>query len=307
MKFLIFENGEIHPKAIQMLKKNGFEVQTELSSADNKKEIEAFLIRSYTKITPSLLEEYPNLKYVLRAGVGLDNVDVNACEKRGIKVINSPGSNANAVSELVVCFMILLSRRIPVQMDLLRNGEWRDKKEIGSELKNKTVGFIGCGAIGKLTTEKLRSFGVKKILAFDPYLDEATLRDRHADKCGLDEVLKNSDIVTLHLPLNNETQNLINKEKLALLKKGACIINTSRGGIINETDLIESLRSGHIGGAALDVFETEPNPRKEFLTLPNVILTPHIGGFSQEGDEAMAVQVVANFLKIYNQNLPNPE
>lgn len=301
MKFLIFENGEIHPKAIQMLKNNGFTVQTELSSEENKKEINAFLIRSYTKITPSLLDEYPSLKCVLRAGVGLDNVDVKACEKRGIKVINSPGSNANAVSELVVCFMILLLRRIPVQMDLLRNGEWRSKKQIGTELKNKVIGFIGCGAIGKLTTEKLRSFGVKEILAYDPYLDEATLRSRHARKCELDEVLKKSDVITLHLPLNNETHNLINKDKLALTKKGTCIINTSRGGIVNEEDLIAALKNGHIGGAALDVFENEPNFRKEFLTLPNVVLTPHIGGFSEEGDEAMATQVVENFLKIYKQ------
>ncbi len=299
MKFLIFETREIHPKAIQILESNGFSVATELSSAGDKKEIEAFLIRSYTKITPSLLDEYPSLKYILRAGVGLDNVDVNTCEKRGIKVINSPGSNANAVSELVVCFMILLLRRIPVQMNLLRNNGWRSKKEIGSELKNKVIGFIGCGAIGKLTAEKLRSFGVKEILAFDPYLDEATLRSRHANKCELDEVLKKSDIITLHLPLNKETHNLINKDKLALLKKGACIINTSRGGIINEEDLIAALKNGHIGGAALDVFENEPHFKKEFLTLPNVVLTPHIGGFSQEGDESMATQVVENFLKIY--------
>lgn len=299
MKFLTFETREIHPKAIQMLKDNGFSVQTELSSADDKKEIEAFLIRSYTKITPSLLDEYPSLKYVLRAGVGLDNVDVNACEKRGIKVINSPGSNANAVSELVVCFIILLLRRIPVQINLLRNGQWRNKKEIGSELKNKVIGFIGCGAIGKLATEKLITFGVKEILAFDPYLDKETLSQRNADKCELDEVLKKSDVITLHLPLNKETHNLINKDKLTLLKKGACIINTSRGGIINEEDLIAALKNGHIGGAALDVFENEPDFKKEFLTLPNVVLTPHIGGFSQEGDEAMAVQVVENFLKIY--------
>lgn len=302
MKFLIFESHEIHPQAIQLLKKNGFTIQTELSSAGDKKEIEAFLIRSYTKITPSLLDEYHSLKYVLRAGVGLDNVDVNACEKRGIKVINSPGSNANAVSELVVCFIILLLRRIPVQMDLLRNNGWRSKKEIGSELRNKIIGLIGCGTIGKLTAEKLLNFGIKKILAFDPYLDEATLRERNADKCELDEVLKKSDIITLHLPLNKETHNLISKKELTLTKKGACIINTSRGGIINEEDLIEALKNGHIGGAALDVFENEPNFRKEFLTLPNVILTPHIGGFSEEGDEAMAVQVVQNFLKIYKTN-----
>lgn len=299
MKFLVFESQEIHPKAIQILKKNGFGVQTEISSAENKKEIEAFLIRGYTKITPSLLDEYPTLKYILRAGVGLENVDVDACLKRGIKVINSPGSNANAVSELVVCFIILLLRKIPIQINLLKNGQWRSKKEIGSELKNKIIGFIGCGAIGKLATEKLRSFGIKEILAFDPYLDKATLLECHAIKCELDEVLKKSDIITLHLPLNNQTHNLINKEKLALTKKGACIINTSRGGIINEEALIGSLTDGHIAGAALDVFENEPNFRKEFLEFPNVILTPHIGGFSQEGDEAMATQVVENFLKIY--------
>lgn len=297
MKFLVFESHEIHPKAIHLLQKNGFHTQTELQSDGNKKEIEGFLIRSYTKITPSLLDEYPSLKYVLRAGVGLDNVDISACEKRGIKVINSPGSNANAVSELVICFMILLMRRVPVQMNLLKNGGWRDKQEIGSELRNKTIGFIGCGAIGQLATEKLLNFGVKKILAFDPYLDQEKLRERHADKCEIDEVLKNSDTITLHLPLNSETKNLINKDKLSLMKKGSCIINTSRGGIINENDLIAALQSGHIAGAALDVFENEPNIKKEFFEFPNVILTPHIGGFSKEGDEAMAVQVVENFLK----------
>lgn len=302
MKFLIFESQEIHPKAIQLLKKNGFHTQTELQSAENKKEIQAFLIRSYTKITPSLLDEYPNLKYVLRAGVGLENVDLNACEKRGIKVINSPGSNANAVSELVICFMILLLRRVPAQMDLLKNGGWRDKKEIGSELKNKTIGLIGCGAVGKLVTEKLLNFGVKEMLAFDPYLDKEILKQHHACKNELDEVLKKSDVITLHLPLNNETRNLISKKKLTLTKKGVCIINTSRGGIINEDALIEALKNGHISGAALDVFENEPHFRKEFLEFPNVVLTPHIGGFSKEGDEAMATQVVENFLKIYKAN-----
>ncbi len=301
MKFLIFEDPEIHPKALVLLKKNGFTLQTEIRNAGNKKEIGAFFIRTYTQVTSTLLDEYPNLKYILRAGVGLENIDIKACEKRGIKVISSPGSNANAVSELVVCFMILLIRKIPLQMDLLIKGSWRSQEKIGSELKNKTIGFLGCGAIGKLTIEKLIAFGIKEIIAYDPYLDEKTLKERRARKCELDEVLKNSDIITLHLPLNSETRGLINKEKLALIKKSACIINTSRGGIIDEEDLIKSLKNGDINGAALDTFENEPNFKKEFLGLPNVILTPHIGGFSKEADEAMSAEAVENFLKIYKQ------
>jgi D-3-phosphoglycerate dehydrogenase len=301
MKFLVFESNEIHPNAIKLLKEKGFHVQTEIESEGNKKEIEAFFIRSYTKVTPAILDEFPNLKYILRAGVGLENVDLKACEKRGIKVINSPGSNANAVSELVICFMILLIRKIPLQIDLLRHGTWRNKEKIGSELKNKTIGFIGCGAVGRLVTEKLLSFDVHEILAYDPYLDKKTLKERNAKKSTIDDVLKKSDIITLHLPLNNETRGLIGKDKLALIKKGAYIINSSRGGILNEEGLINALKNEQIGGAALDVFEHEPNFNQELLQFPNVILTPHIGAFSQEADEKMAVQAVENFLKNYKK------
>lgn len=301
MKILIFESNEIHPSAIKLLQKNGFHTQTELQSEGNKKEIEAIFIRSYTKVTPTMLEEFPNLKYILRAGVGLENIDTDATQKKGIKIINSPGSNANAVSELVICFMILLTRKIPDQINLLRKGQWRDKEKTGSELKNKTIGLIGCGAIGALVIQKLLNFGIKEILAFDPYLDEKTLKERNAKKATLDEILKKSDIITLHLPLTPQTHNLINIDKLSLTKKGAYIINTSRGGIINEKDLITALKNGQIGAAALDVFENEPEVNQDLLELPNAILTPHIGSFTHEADEEMSVLTVRNFLKIYEE------
>lgn len=300
MKFFIFESKNIHPKAIKLLKDKGFSVQTETSGTGNKNEIGAIVVKSQTQVTPSLLDEFPKLKYVIRAGVGIENINKEACDKRGIKIINSPGSNANSVSELVICFMLLLNRRITYQINLLKKGGWRNKEYIGSELTNKTIGLLGCGAVGKLVTDKLQKFGVKEILAYDPYLDKKTLKERYARKCELDEVLKKSDIISLHLPLTPETNQLINKQKLALLKKGAYLINTSRGKIINEKDLIEALSNGHLGGIAMDVFENEPNIRKEFMELPNVIATPHIGAFSNESLENSGVQAIENFLKIYN-------
>lgn len=303
MKFLIFEKNEINDKAIQLLKKNGFETEIFISeNSINKKEIDGFLIRSYTKITPQTVQEYPNLKYVLRVGVGLDNIDFQACKEKNIQIINSPGSNANAVSELVICFMILLLREIPAQINHLKKGEWRSKKNLGTELVNKTIGLIGAGAIGQLVAKKIQNFSVKEIIAYDPFLTEKDLKEKNIHKCSLNDVLSKSDIISLHLPLNPETKNLINNKRLSIIKKGAYIINTSRGGIINENDLLLAIKNKLIAGAALDVFENEPDFNHEFLKLPNIILTPHIGGFSHEADQAMATQVVENFLKIYSHS-----
>jgi D-3-phosphoglycerate dehydrogenase len=302
MKFLIFEHREIHKKAIHLLEKNGFETQINIPNQNQKKEIEAFFIRSYTKITKNLIKEYPNLKFILRAGVGLDNIDIDACQKKDIKIFNSPGANANAVSELVICLMILLLRKIPQQINSLKNGNWRDRNLIGAELKNKTIGLLGCGAIGQLIAQKLYNFNVKEIIAYDPFLDIKTLEKHNVRKYELDEVLKNSDIISLHLPLNSQTRGMINNQKLNQIKKGTYLINTSRGGILDESALIYSLKKGHLAGAALDVFENEPNINLELHNLPNLIPTPHIGAFSQEADESMSIQTVKNFLRFFNNS-----
>jgi len=297
MNFLIFESQEIHPKALQILKKNGFSLLTEIKNENDRKKIDAIFVRTYTKVTPQLLNEFPNVKYVLRAGAGLDNIDLDACEKRGIKVISSNGANANAVAELVICFMVLLLRQIPAQMELLKNGKWRSKEKIGSELTDKTIGLIGCGIIARRVAQKLQNFGVTKILGYDPFIDKKTLLKNNIQKSTIDDVLTNSNIISLHLPLTSETKHLIDKAKLKLIKKTAYIINTARGQIIKENDLIESLQKGKIAGAALDVFENEPNINPQLFQIRNLILTPHIGGFSLEADEAISVLAVENLLK----------
>jgi len=298
MNILVFEKNEIHPKAIQLLKDNGFKILTETDDLKNKKEIDAIFIKTYTRITSNFLSQFPNLKYILRAGTGLDHIDLKACEKRNIKVINSPNANANAVSEFIISSMILLSRNILPQIKQINTGQWRNDKIAGFEIKSKTIGIIGFGAIGKLVSKKLQNFEIKKINVYDPYIDQKTIAGHNAEKCELDYLLKNSDIITLHLPLNAKTKDLLNKEKISLIKKSGLIINTSRGGIINEKDLILALKKNKIKGAALDVFENEPNINSELLSLPNTILTPHISGMSKESKIATSTQVVKNFLKI---------
>ena len=297
MKILLFEDQQINPDALKILKDRGFTLITERLEKYDPNEIDALFFRSYTNADLELLGQFSNLRYILRAGVGLDNVDLHACERLKIKVFNSPGSNANAVSELVVCMMILLLRDFSQQMSLLRQGQWRSETFMGAEIKGKTVGLVGCGAIGQLVAEKLIPFGVKEMICFDPFLDEKSLIPRHVVRCGLDEVFERSDIMTFHLPLNSETRHEVDRKKLSLMKKGAFIVNTSRGAIINEEDLIESLESGTLGGAALDVFENEPHINPRLLNFPNVILTPHVGSFSMESDREMSVEAVENFLR----------
>jgi D-3-phosphoglycerate dehydrogenase len=172
MLIYITEYGGINKKAIDLLIQNGHIVLSEEPSTEKKKEVDVLFIRTYTTINSEYLEAYPNVKYILRAGVGLDNIDLEECKKRNIQVINAPGSNANAVAEFVIGTIIQLSRKISIQSALLKKGEWREKKYIGSELTGKTIGLVGCGAIGKLISYKLQVFGVAHILGYDPYLDE---------------------------------------------------------------------------------------------------------------------------------------
>ncbi|MDO8497617.1 MAG: NAD(P)-dependent oxidoreductase, partial [bacterium] len=241
MTIYIPEKDEIHPEAIELLRKAGIKIKYEI---EDYAQIEALFIRTYTVVDKKYLDQFPHLKYILRAGVGLDNIDIGECRRRNIKVFNSPGANANAVAEYVVGLMIMMMRNILPQMNRLKKGEWRDKLYMGEEIKGKTIGIVGCGVIGKLVTKKLLNFEVKEILGYDPYLTEKQLLDHSIKKVSLDELVSSSDITSLHLPLTDETKNLFNISKLRLIKKGSYIINTSRGGIINETDLITAINKG---------------------------------------------------------------
>ncbi len=297
MLIYITEPNEIHNSAKEILIRNGHKVIEAEPLLEDKKKVEAIFIRTYTTVNNSLLTDFPRLKFILRAGVGLDNIDTDLCKKKGIQILNSPGANANSVAEYVVCIMIMMLRHIGEQNKLLTEHKWRDKNHQGEDLKGRVIGLVGCGFIGKLLADKLQGFEVKKILGYDPFIDEETMAKNHIVKADLETILETSDIISLHLPLLKETKDIISLTQLKKMKKNSYIINTSRGGIINEEDLIYVLRENLIAGAALDVFENEPKINKNFLNLKNIFLTPHIAGYTKEADIMMSIAPVKRFLE----------
>lgn len=293
MLIYVTEQKDIHQSAVELLKKKGHRIIFKPDA-----DAEVLFIRTYTQVTKEYLDTFPMLKYILRSGVGLDNIDLDESKRRKIQVINAPGSNANAVAEMVVGVIIMALRNIQIESSRLREGKWREKTNMGHEMKDLTLGLLGCGAIGRLIAYKLKNFDLKEVVGYDPYLDKQTLLKSGIRKCELDELLQSADIISLHLPLTPETKNLISAEKFAMMKQNAVLINTSRGGIVNEADLIDALKKRTIHAAALDVFEQEPNIKKELLHLPNLIVTPHIAGYTYEADEAMALMPVQKFLEV---------
>jgi len=299
MTVCLIEPNDIHEDAIEALRQNGLKViAKDKLKPEDKDEILALFVRTYVKVDKDLLGQFPCLKYVLRAGVGLDNIDLHECEKRKIRVINAPASNANAVAEYVVGVMVILLRNIPNQTSLLLNGQWRSHDLLGQELKAKTIGLVGCGAVGKTIAQKLTGFEVKEILGYDPYVDAASLQELGIHKRGLEELLKESDVVTLQLPLTEETRDLITIKELVLMKPSGYLINVGRGGIVNEMDLVKAIEKKAIKGAAMDVFENEPKVNKKLMRLENVILTPHIAGFTKESEREMAMMPVRKLLDL---------
>lgn len=297
MRIFIAEPAETHPKAIERLKSKGYTTITTLTKNDELT-IDALLVRTLTSVDAVYLSRFPKLQYVMRVGVGLDNIDLEECKRRNIKVINAPGSNANAVAEYVVSLMISASRNLIVQSDRLRKGQWRDMHLAGLEMRGKTIGIVGCGAIGKLVAKKLSGFEVESILGYDPFLDTNTLATFGIQKTDLEPLLKKSDYITLHLPLMKETNHMIARKQFEMMKPDTILINTSRGGIIDEIDLIDAIESKRIRGAAIDVFENEPHIRKELLAIHNLIVTPHIAALTREADEQMATDPVEAFIKV---------
>jgi D-3-phosphoglycerate dehydrogenase len=262
----------------------------------NSKDIEdadALIVRTYTQVDKKLLDSAPKLRYVVRCGVGLENIDVEACKSREIKVINAPGSNADSVAEHTV-LMILASMRNIVNSHN-RVSEWDREQFTGRELKSKVVGLLGFGAIGREVAKRLSGFGVK-ILAYDVFMDEEKAKELQAKPVGLDELLEESDIISVHVPLLESTHHMINESTISKMKDGVVIINTSRGAVIKEKSLISGLSTGKVSFAALDVFENEPLSESGLLKLNNVILTPHIGGVTHESFERMCSDPISKML-----------
>ncbi len=259
----------------------------------------AWVLRSGTRVTAELLEAAPQLKVIGRAGVGVDNIEVEAATRRGVLVMNTPGGNAVSVAEHTFALLLALARQVPAASQSTRDGEWRKADFQGYELKGKTLGLIGFGRIGQEVARRARAFEME-VLAFDPFVAAPLARDLSVALVPLDELLARADFISLHATLTTQTQNLLNREALAKTKRGVRIVNAARGELIDESALAEALASGQVAGAALDVFAHEPPRDSPLLRRPNVIATPHIGGSTAEAQEEVGwriAQQVRDYLK----------
>jgi len=254
-------------------------------------EADGLVVRSATRVTRELLAKGPRLKVVGRAGVGVDNIDLPAATERGIAVLNSPAGNTVAAAELTMALILSVVRRVAEADRSMRAGKWERSRLRGLQLKDRTLGLVGAGRIGSEVASRCRAFGMK-ILACDPYLTAERANDIGLALTGLDEVLTRGDIISLHVPLTDETFHLIDEGALSRMKPGAFVVNVSRGGVIDEEALGRALIGGRLAGAALDVFEFEPlPPNSPLLNLPNVVLTPHLGASTVEAQELVAREI----------------
>jgi D-3-phosphoglycerate dehydrogenase len=249
-------------------------------------------IRGATKVTADVIAVADNLKVIGRAGTGLDNVDIPAASKRGIVVMNTPGGNTVTTAEHTISMMMALARNIPQANASMREGKWEKKKFSGTEIFNKTLGVVGLGKIGSVVSDRARGLGMN-ILAYDPFLSEDQAKQLGVKLATMDEVFKEADFITLHVPLTPETRGLINKDNIAKMRDGVRIINCSRGAVVNEDDLADAIESGKVAGAALDVFNVEPPGNTRLIGLDKVICTPHLGASTQEAQDNVAIAVAS--------------
>ena len=285
--------------AVNLLKKK-YDVYYDISLAEDSNSLvklinkmKALIVRNKTLVTRELIENAPNLTCVGRLGVGLDNIDLNACEEQNITVYPALGANSHSVAEYVICTSMLLLRKDYFKKNEMIAGNWPRQESSGSEVYGKTLGLIGFGDIAQKTRDLALGLGIKTV-AYDPYLDKDSNLWKETKNLLLDNLLSISDIISLHIPLTKETKNLIDEKKLRLIKNSSVIINTSRGGIIDENSLAKLLKENKIGGAALDVFNKEPINKvnaKKFEGLDNIILTPHIGGVTKESNERVSKMI----------------
>jgi len=243
---------------------------------------QVFVVRSKPKVTASIINNAPELKVVARPGVGTDNIDKEACKNKGIKVINTPEASATSVSELTIGLAISLLRYTFTTCNLLKSGDWAKNKYTGRTIEGKVWGIIGFGGIGRRVANIVKAMNAQ-VIAYDPYIPEEQFQKYEVKRAiRLEDLLSVSDIVSLHVIMSDETKGMISAEAIQLMKKGSYLINTSRGKVIDQKALMQALVSGHLAGAALDVFETEPPNDKELICLDNLICTPHIGGSTEE-------------------------
>jgi D-3-phosphoglycerate dehydrogenase / 2-oxoglutarate reductase len=294
---------ELSPAAVSALEDRGLrtDVWTGLPETELIAIIGAYdglAVRSATKVTRSVIEAAGNLKVIGRAGIGVDNIDVAAATSRGVVVMNTPFGNSVTTAEHTIALMLALARQVPAADRSTRAGKWEKSRFVGTEIAGKVLGLIGCGNIGSVVADLAQGLKMR-VAAYDPYLAPERARDLGVDKVGLEELLARADVISLHTPLTDSTRHLLDASALARTKRGVRIVNCARGGLIDEAALYDAIRSGHVAGAALDVFAQEPARSSPLFELDNVVVTPHLGASTAEAQAKVAVQIaeqIADYL-----------
>ncbi|WP_298676899.1 phosphoglycerate dehydrogenase [uncultured Lentibacter sp.] len=301
----VLVSDKLSETAVQIFRDRGIEVDFRPELGKDKEALAAVIgeydglaIRSATKVTPTILDNAHNLKVIARAGIGTDNIDKDAASKKGVIVMNTPFGNMITTAEHAIAMMFAVARQIPEASASTHAGKWEKSKFMGVELTNKTLGVIGAGNIGGIVCDRARGLKMK-VVAYDPFLSEEKAAKMQVEKVELDALLARADFITLHVPFTEATKNILSRENLAKTKKGVRIINCARGGLVDEEALAEALKSGHVAGAAFDVFSQEPATENPLFGLPNVVCTPHLGAATTEAQENVALQVaeqMSNYL-----------
>jgi D-3-phosphoglycerate dehydrogenase len=288
-------SDKLSPAAVSIFRERGIETDFKpgLAPAEIRQiiaEYDGLAVRSATKVTRELLEAAPRLKVVGRAGIGVDNVDITSASARGVVVMNTPFGNAITTAEHAIAMMFALARQLPDASASTKAGKWEKNRFMGVELSGKTLGLIGCGNIGSIVADRANGLRMK-VIAFDPFLSEKRAIELGVEKVELDALIARADIVTIHAPYTEQTKNILSRERLFAMRKGARLINCARGGLVDEAALYDALKAGHLAGAALDVFETEPATESPLFALENVVCTPHLGAATTEAQENVALQI----------------
>ncbi len=293
----VLVSDKLSETAVQIFRDRGIDVDFEPALGKDKEKLlsiidqyDGLAIRSATKVTADVLEKATNLKVIGRAGIGVDNVDIPAASAKGAIVMNTPFGNSITTAEHAIAMMMAVARQIPEADASTQAGKWEKSKFMGVELTNKTLGVIGCGNIGSIVADRGRGLKMK-VVAFDPFLSQDRADKLGVEKVELDELLSRADFITLHVPLTDKTRGVLDAKNIAKTKKGVRIVNCARGGLVDERALAEAISSGHVAGAAFDVFEVEPATDSPLFGLPNVVCTPHLGAATTEAQENVALQV----------------
>ena len=303
-KVLISDAMDSIAEKILTSNKIDVDIKTDLNTDELKDKISEYdglIIRSATKVTKEIIESAKNLKIIGRAGAGVDNIDLVSAKEKKIIVMNTPGGNTNATAEHTLALLMSLSRKISKADVSTHKGEWAKKRLKGNEIKGKTIGIIGFGNVGRRFAEICKVLGLKVLIVSKSFI---AVKDQYPEyrSCDLNEVLKQADIISFHCKPNNDGSSVITSKELNLMKKNAFIINTARGNLVSEVDLCEAIKANKIGGAAIDVFETEPATNNALFGLENVLLTPHIAASTSEAQIIVAEMVANQFVEYFLNN-----